>query len=157
MKKLFLIVALAVTISQARADELYMATSVGVIGPGLQFGWESDQNFGVRVAVGALWGAGIFAGADVYGQWKVDSTRWYFGAGVTTVVAFAANSFPTKTYVAPELLIGLASEVAPKFELFFEWNPGLAIYQNPAAGFEDFPIIPIGLFSRFQLGFRYRF
>jgi hypothetical protein len=157
MMKQLLIILFALTLNQARADDLFVGGSIGVMGPGLQFGWESDQNFGVRFAAGTIWGAGIFVGADIYGQWKINATRWYFGAGATTVVLFATQYIPARTYVAPELLMGFAYELAPKSELFFEWNPGLAVYQNPPPGFEEWPVVPVGLFIRIQLGYRYRF
>ncbi len=157
MKKQLLITMLALTLGQARADDFFVGGVVGVIGPGLQFGWETDQNFGIRVAAGKLWVAGFFAGANIYGQWKVDSTRWYLGAGVTTVVLLPTEYISPRTYVAPELLMGFAYEIAPKSELFFEWNPGLTIYQNPPPGFEDWPVVPVGLMIRIQLGYRYRF
>ena len=154
MKRL-LIAFLILTMGQARADSFFIGVSVGLIGPGMVIGWESDQNFGVRLSAGTVWAQGAFVGGDVYGQWQSDRSRWYAGGGVSAVYISGSA-----TYIAPEALLGFSYELARQSELFLELNPGYVVSRTPplpADTFEYVPAVEAGLLLRINLGFRVRF
>jgi hypothetical protein len=154
MLKRILIILIVCVIGSARADEFFIGGSVGLLGPGMVVGWEADQNFGVRLTGGTVWGQGVFLTGDVYAHWKFDKTRLYAGGGVVV-----ANVLAT-TYIAPEILLGLSGEIAKNSELFLELNPGFAgtrIPPLPADTFEYFPAVELAIILRLNLGYRFRF
>ena len=152
-----LIAFLILTMGQARADSFFVGGSVGLIGPGIVAGWESDQNFGVRLSAGTVWTQGVFVTGDVYGQWQFGRTRLYAGGGVAAVYIPQFGS--STTYIAPEALLGFSAELARQSELFLEINPGLTVARIPPLtdSFEYIPVVEFGLLLRVNLGFRVRF
>jgi hypothetical protein len=157
---LITIVTVACIFTTARADGFFIGGTIGVMGGGLQVGWESEQSFGVRLSGGSFWGIGYFLSGDAYYHWGSDQGRGYLGGGVTTIVVTSNAYEGNVAYVAPELLFGGSFPVAPHAEMFAEFNPGLTIARLPALRpdtFEYFPVVEIGLLIRLNFGFRIRF